>query len=606
MYLSQLKLWNFRKFGNPSQDIDLTKPDLTVEFNNRINLLVGENDSGKSAIIDAIKLVLRTHSLEWIRVEEDDFYQSCNRLRIECIFRDLKDNEARHFVEWLGMEKTDGKDDFEISTPYLRLILDVSKTTERILPYDLRGGASDEGRPVSAGAKDYLKSTYLKPLRDAKTELIARRNSRLSQILYGHDVFKSKDDHHLVKVLTEANEKIRVYFEDEANKETNGFIILETLKKYLSKFLKQDSPQNTNFHIDDPKLKNILEILKLTLYDERSGLGTYNLLFIAAELLHLNKKNYDGLRLAIIEEIEAHLHPQAQLRVMNALETESDQNNVQMIITTHSPNLASNVKLNSLTLCHGNALYPLGEDFTCLEKTDYNFLERFLDVTKANLFFAQGVVLVEGDSENLLIPSIARLAEKDLASHGISIVNVGAIAFLRYSRIFQRKSELDELKLPVAVITDLDIKPENEETDKDSNLEKKEKKYNGQSVKTFVSPHWTLEYCLALSPNFKTLLFDAIKNAGEDMAKDGYKGTKIDEDWNAFSAGLDQIDLAKKIYQLLTKDGKRISKPITAQYLAKALDDKSEDTEFVDSLKTDIYIDYILKAIDHATSNSNI
>jgi len=69
-------------------------------------------------------------------------------------------------------------------------------------------------------------------------------------------------------------------------------LILKTLRQYLSNFLKKYSSQDTKFHIDDPKLKNILEILKLTLHDERGGLGTYNLLFIAAELLHLKKENY--------------------------------------------------------------------------------------------------------------------------------------------------------------------------------------------------------------------------------------------------------------------------------------------------------------------------
>lgn len=80
MYLAQLKLWNFRKFGRIDYAVDLDNPHLTVDFNKSINLLVGENDSGKSAIIDAIKLVLRTHSLDWIRVEEDDFIKKVRDL----------------------------------------------------------------------------------------------------------------------------------------------------------------------------------------------------------------------------------------------------------------------------------------------------------------------------------------------------------------------------------------------------------------------------------------------------------------------------------------------------------------------------------------------
>ncbi|MCB0340311.1 MAG: AAA family ATPase, partial [Bdellovibrionales bacterium] len=75
MYLSNIRLWNFRKYGNPS-NFDLSEPHLDLNFTKGLNVLVGENDSGKTAIIDAIKLVLKTHSYEWIRVCEEDFYNN--------------------------------------------------------------------------------------------------------------------------------------------------------------------------------------------------------------------------------------------------------------------------------------------------------------------------------------------------------------------------------------------------------------------------------------------------------------------------------------------------------------------------------------------------
>jgi len=57
MYLSKIRLWNFRIFGS-NAPLDLNKPNLELDFNEGINVLIGENDSGKTAIIDAIKLVL--------------------------------------------------------------------------------------------------------------------------------------------------------------------------------------------------------------------------------------------------------------------------------------------------------------------------------------------------------------------------------------------------------------------------------------------------------------------------------------------------------------------------------------------------------------------
>ena len=90
MYLSNLKLWNFRKFGDISS-IDMDKPNLNLNFTTGINVLIGENDSGKSAIIDSIKITLKTHSFEWFRLDWDDFYDGSERLRIELRFDNLSD-----------------------------------------------------------------------------------------------------------------------------------------------------------------------------------------------------------------------------------------------------------------------------------------------------------------------------------------------------------------------------------------------------------------------------------------------------------------------------------------------------------------------------------
>ena len=108
MYLHELKLWNFRKFGGGGDVFADTKgirpPDLSVIFQNGLNVLIGENDSGKTAVVDAIKLVLKTHSTEWVRVAFEDFHVNTKRMRIECIFKGLLDEEAKHFIEWLGMD----------------------------------------------------------------------------------------------------------------------------------------------------------------------------------------------------------------------------------------------------------------------------------------------------------------------------------------------------------------------------------------------------------------------------------------------------------------------------------------------------------------------
>ena len=91
--------------------------------------------------------------------------------------------------------------------------------------------------------------------------------------------------------------------------------------------------------------------------------------------------------MALIEELEAHLHPQHQLRLIEYIINEPTQQ--QFILTTHSITLASKVKLKNLIIVNDGDVYPMCEEYTGMTPSDYNFIERFLDATKANMFFAK-------------------------------------------------------------------------------------------------------------------------------------------------------------------------------------------------------------------------
>jgi putative ATP-dependent endonuclease of OLD family len=109
--------------------------------------------------------------------------------------------------------------------------------------------------------------------------------------------------------------------------------------------------------------------------------------------------------------------------------------------------------------------YPLREEYTQLELADYAFLERFLDSTKSNLFFAKGIIFVEGESEMLLLPALANLIGYPLHKSGVSIVNVGGTSFERYIKLFSRSDlwkntmKRPSINTPISIITDLDVKP---------------------------------------------------------------------------------------------------------------------------------------------------
>ncbi len=372
MYISQLNLWNFRKYG--AEDFELDKPHLKVPFNQGLNLLIGENDSGKSAIIDAIKLVLKAYAYEWIKVEDKDFYTSsenvgAERLRIEIHFKGLKDDEAKNFIEWLGWED-ETIDGIIVNRPKLILIYDVQRKNDNIIAADIRAGMDGSGHILNAEARDYLKCTYLKPLRDAETELLARRNSRLAKILNDHTLFKNTGpDHPLVTTFTDSNRKVGEYFSNEDGDNSNKKQIKDVIDEFLKDFIEDDF--SSKFDITGTDIKQILEKISLGIEGkDHLGLGTLNRIFMATELLHL-RRNWDGLKLCIVEELEAHLHPQAQMKIIEKLKKESEENSVQFILTTHSPNIASKVDLKSLIICKNSDAFPMGIGYTKLEDKNY-------------------------------------------------------------------------------------------------------------------------------------------------------------------------------------------------------------------------------------------
>lgn len=211
---------------------------------------------------------------------------------------------------------------------------------------------------------------------------------------------------------------------------------------------------NSKVSITGNELSKILSRLMLKVDENKVGLGSLNQLYMSMELLLL-EETINTFKLVLIEEIEAHIHPQAQLRVIKYLQSKE---NTQFIITTHSITLASVVKVENLILCNNNNVFPMNREYTKLDAGDYEFLNRFLDATKSNLLFAKGVILVEGDAENILIPTIADIIEKPLEKFGVSVVNVGSTAFLRYSNIFKR-IDGSTIGIPVSIVTDLDVRP---------------------------------------------------------------------------------------------------------------------------------------------------
>ncbi|AIY08092.1 hypothetical protein LK13_05575 [Paenibacillus polymyxa] len=613
MFLLEVRITNFRKFGQGTNG----EPGLVLVLNKGLNVLIGENDAGKSAVIDAIKFVLLTQSREYSRLEKDDFHADSNELKIECIFKGFSVNQAKDFLEWITIDS-----DKQYS---LRVFLTAKKDVKgKILIDDVHAGSDSEGQILHSKARDLLRTIYLKPLRDAENELAAKRNSRLSQILYSHPEFSTGEDHRLVEIIKEANQKIKRYFDyDELTSEEKK--ILKSINFYLSKFSDNKNLLSSNIEIAAVNLKMILEKIDLLLVTTKSGLGSLNQLYIAAELLLLQIEKTEGINLALIEEIEAHLHPQAQIRVIDYLQelSESSTSPMQILLTTHSVTLASVIKLNNLILFAEGKSFSLAEGNTKLHNGDYRFLERFLDSTKANFFFAKGVMIVEGDAENLLLPTLADKLGKSFAKNGVSIVNVGSTALFRYSKIFIR--ELGPImQLPVAIVTDCD-EPVSK-IDKESGgivmlparkpkkiKSEKKVKYSDQNVKAYISHEWTLEFDLACSCLKKELFASILmardyanqdKELTEGRAAKTYKeiGDYLKEAETQISgwSTYEPFMLASNIVRDVVLK-KNISKAVVAQCFSEILNERSFTLEELEDIRSDSYLKYLVDAIDYVT-----
>ena len=639
MIISELNIYNFRRY----ESVD-GAPGLKITFHKGLNALIGENDSGKTAVIDALKLVLLTQSNEYIRPKDEDFYKpsdgdACTEFKIDCTITEFTQNEAKNFIEYLTFNRTGDKVEYMLELHY-RAWKEGCKIFQ-----ELRVGDVDDGISIDGKARDLLKAVYLKPLRDAEREMSSGRSSRISQILLNHPVFKDKKEHMLLDIFQEANEKIEDYFTDDEE----GKRILQTIRDNLESFNDKGQASNAELKTSDIQLKAILESLSLNAPEINPGLGELNLLFIAAELLLLKDDTDGGIKLALIEELEAHLHPQAQLRLISYLQNEYNENDVQIIVSTHSPILASKINLKNLILMKDGFGYDLAEGRTGLQKGDYLFLQRFLDSTKANLFFAKGIIMVEGDAENILIPVIADILGYPLEKYGISIVNVGSTAFLRYSGIMVREDG-NIIGIPVSVITDCDVRPYdvdpvtkekkfNEKIAESTQAEEeKNEKHTNGSVRGFTSPRWTLEYCIAmscLSEDFhKSIHYGKkIQNAKEYISLTNEKITEANqevekeaEQWN----DLPQWKTAYEIYSLMLDEGGKSSlKAIVAQCLASVLrwkisvipdgvtqekmfdldlyrlkTDAQKKTELKSEIERDRFLSYIVQAIKYAAGEA--
>lgn len=504
MYLKKLIIKNFRIFDETG---------IELIFNKGINAIIGENNSGKSSVIDALRIVYSTVTYKKdIFFSKSDFHVSkdgtvANYAQFDVY---LEDVPHRMIEIWNPQSDSGTGGDFHI-----RFEKYISPSgTEKVR--SVYWGFGTEGNSLSSDTFEAIDMVFLGALRDSENEMRPSRNSKLAQLLRnlvpGEDVRAE-----LVQILSDANNNL---LKKEQLKKTRN-TINQNLARIEQEFLNQqidiglveprfDSIASSlrawvkpkwiliskadavyekayayfQSHMDLKKIQEdtkgiyfeisildsetdiekeladrISEVANRSFELYQNGLGYNNLLFMSAVLGDMAiEKGGVYQNLLLVEEPEAHLHPQLQELVHNFLsDTNKSDSNIQVIYTSHSPTLASKIDIENINLLYeyGHKKYCLPFSQTNLTEENKRYLQRYLDVTKSQMFFARGILFVEGISEAILLPAMAKVLDRPFEKYAVELVNVDSVAFAPFVNLLS-SDKVNTCFSKVSIITDDD------------------------------------------------------------------------------------------------------------------------------------------------------
>lgn len=311
--------------------------------------------------------------------------------------------------------------------------------------------------------------TFVRALRDVVTELRGYRNNPLLTLLRGMETeIQLEDAEQIVEKVNGLNADISGLKEIKE--------LATGIETALSKAVGLTYGAGVTIESALPNsLEKILQRLNVLVGDHQNSsyrgeiqeqsLGGANLIYLALKLLEYEiKLSSDRVaHFLLIEEPEAHIHTHIQKALFANLPSER----TQVIVSTHSTHISSASRIASVNVLakkddHVEVYHPSNG----LDSATITRVERYLDTIRSTMLFAKGVLLVEGDAEQILIPAmLGNVFGISPDQLGFSVVSMSSAFFEHISIIFAD----ERIRRPCAIVTDRDATiidlPEDPETD---------------------------------------------------------------------------------------------------------------------------------------------